>query len=225
MIGVLLSTLALAGPPFTPRHLSPYQMAKARWLLEHRLSCLGCHELGGEGGRIGPSLGGLRLRRRPDDVYRMIADPARTVPGTIMPRAPLTDETRALVASYLLQLDAAPAAAPLVPRLPVAIAADSGAITYARSCALCHGPTGTGDGPNAPYLRVKPTAHADAAYMSTRSDAELYDAIATGGYTMHRSNQMPAFGETLRPEQIRALVRYLRALCRCQGPTWSHDPQ
>ena len=225
MIAVLLSTLALAGPPFTPRHLSPYQMAKARWLLEHRLPCLGCHELGGEGGRIGPSLGGLRLRRRPDDVYRMIADPAHAVPSTIMPRTPLTDDTRALVASYLLQVDAAPASAPLVPRSTVPAAGDSGAIIYARTCALCHGPAGTGDGPNARYLRVTPTAHADAAYMGTRTDAELYDAIAAGGYAMRRSNEMPAFGETLAPAQIRALVQYLRRLCRCQGPAWSRDPQ
>src|SRR5260221_12175285 len=131
MIGLLLTTLS-PGPPFTPRHLSPYQMAKARWLLEHRLSCLGCHELSGAGGRIGPSFGGLRTRRGPDAVYRMIADPQHTFPGTIMPREPIADDTRALVTSYLLQLDAKPAAVPLVSRLPAPATQDSGAIVYAR---------------------------------------------------------------------------------------------
>ncbi len=218
----LLTTLS-SGPPFTPRHLSRYRMAKARWLLEHRLSCLGCHELSGEGGRIGPSFGGLRTRRGPDAVYRMIADPQHTLPGTIMPREPITDDTRALVSSYLLQLDAKPAAVPLVSRLPAPVTQDSGAIVYARVCALCHGPRGAGDGPNAPYLPVRPTAHADAAGMSAHSDASLYDAIAAGGALDDRSARMPAFGETFTPAQIHALVNYLRALCRCRGPAWSDD--
>src|SRR5260370_35803940 len=111
----------------------------------------------------------------------MIADPQATLPGTIMPKVPMSDATRGLVASYLLQRDAAPSPAPLVPRLPPAASADSAAALYAHSCALCHGAAGNGDGPNVPYLRVTPTAHADATYMSTRTDAELYDAIAAGG--------------------------------------------
>jgi len=223
MLGVLLFTLALAGPPFTPRRLSPYEMAKARWLLDHRLPCLGCHELGGEGGRIGPSLGELRRRRTADDVYRTIADPREVAPGTIMPKVPMTDATRSLLTNYLLQVNARADHTPVIPRLPVPPPPDSGGALYARVCALCHGATGGGDGPNARYLPVPPTAHADAAYMSTRTDAELYDAIAAGGDLMGRNNRMPAFGETLTPAQIHALVNYLRALCRCRGPAWSGD--
>jgi len=60
-------------------------------------------------------------------------------------------------------------------------------------------------------------------YMSGRSDDALFDAIYAGGYVMNRSNRMPPFGQTLAREQIWSLVRYLRGLCRCQGPTWSRD--
>jgi mono/diheme cytochrome c family protein len=59
--------------------------------------------------------------------------------------------------------------------------------------------------------------------MSRRPDDALFDAIAAGGLVMNRSNRMPAFGETLTREEIRSLVRYLRTLCRCAGPSWSTD--
>jgi mono/diheme cytochrome c family protein len=98
-----------------------------------------------------------------------------------------------------------------------------GPALYARWCAGCHGATGRGDGPNAAYLPVRPAAHTDAAAMRTRTDAVLFDMIAGGGAIMNRSPRMPAFGETLTPGEIRALVAHLRTLCRCEGPAWSRD--
>jgi mono/diheme cytochrome c family protein len=41
---------------------------------------------------------------------------------------------------------------------------------------------------------------------------------------MNRSPRMPAFGATLSSAEIRALVRHIRALCRCEGPAWSRNP-
>src|SRR5882672_4502529 len=90
-------------PPWTPRSLSPFDVAKAEWLLRNRLPCLGCHELGGEGGRIAPSLSELKGQRAPDHVYSMIRDPQSTVPGTIMPQIPMSQATLDLVVSYLVQ--------------------------------------------------------------------------------------------------------------------------
>jgi mono/diheme cytochrome c family protein len=95
------------------------------------------------------------------------------------------------------------------------------AAVYARRCAPCHGARGGGDGPNARFLPVRPTAHADSALMSARSDDELFDTIFAGGYVMNRSNRMPPFGETLSRAEIWALVRYVRTLCRCQQPAWA----
>jgi hypothetical protein len=59
--------------------------------------------------------------------------------------------------------------------------------------------------------------------MSKRSDDALYDTIAAGGAVMNRSPRMPAFGASLMPDEMRALVRHIRELCRCQGPEWSRD--
>jgi mono/diheme cytochrome c family protein len=59
--------------------------------------------------------------------------------------------------------------------------------------------------------------------MSARPDDSLFDTIAAGGAVMNRSPRMPAFGATLTPAEIRALVRHIRSLCRCEGPAWSRN--
>jgi mono/diheme cytochrome c family protein len=226
LLGALLLT-QVERLPFSPRPLSPFAMAKAEWLIRNRLPCLGCHELGGTGGRIGPSLSSLKRWRPPDYVYAIIRDPQRTVPGTMMPRVPMSEATLQLIANFLVQREptangSTPSLPPTSQVLSTAEPKDTPAL-YGRLCASCHGLRGRGDGHNARFLPVRPTAHADKAYMSTRSDDELYDAIAGGGYIMNRSNRMPPFGQTLAREQIWSLVRYLRTLCRCEGPAWSRD--
>lgn len=91
----LISTLAANAPAqtsrsFGPRTLTPFEMEKAERLLYDKLPCLGCHALDGQGGRIGPSLSNLQSRREPDYVFAMIIDPQGTVPGTVMPKVPMT---------------------------------------------------------------------------------------------------------------------------------------
>ena len=234
MILVLFAALHLAQAPgeasvrpFSPRPVSSFQRATAEWFLRHRLPCLGCHELGGEGGSIGPSLSELNRLRAPAYVYAMIRDPQGTVPGTVMPRVPMSQATLELIASYLVQREptrplSRPAPPPTAPR-PDSTQAGATAALYARFCAPCHGVRGGGDGYNARNLPVRPAPHADETYMSTRSDDALFDAIYAGGYMMKRSNRMPPFGWTLTRQQIWGLVRYLRSLCRCEGPAWSRS--
>jgi len=112
------------------------------------------------------------------------------------------------------------------PRVDTTANADStGATLYARYCTGCHGQRGRGDGPNATALPVPPARHASRDAMSARPDDALYDTISGGGAIMNRSPRMPAYGTTLSPAQIRALVRHIRSLCQCQGPAWSTDGQ
>lgn len=204
--------------------LSAFSKRKAEALLRDHLPCLGCHTLSGEGGTIGPDLTTVRQRRSAAYIAAIIADPQRVVAGSAMPKTPMPDETRSLIIRYFSQLDGAAPDEPVPGGRPVPAAAPDGGRLYGRWCASCHGDTGRGDGPNASHMPVQPAAHSSREAMSARPDDSLYDTIAAGGAVMNRSPRMPAFGATLSSAEIRALVRHIRTLCRCEGPPWSRNP-
>jgi mono/diheme cytochrome c family protein len=233
---VLLARMASSQSPSGPGDTTPFARAKAESLLRDQLPCLGCHTLDGSGGKLAPELSIVRSRRDSAYIERIVADPQGTVPGTLMPHTPMPSAWRTLIVRYLggnttnagptLATRATAASALTPPALqPVSSPpADSSApALYARFCAACHGTRGDGDGPNASSLPVPPARHASRDAMSARSDDALYDTIAGGGAIMNRSPRMPAFGTTLSPTQIRALVRHIRSLCNCTGPAWSTD--
>jgi mono/diheme cytochrome c family protein len=224
----LLQENSAAGPgypPYEPDRLSPFSMAKAEALIREELPCLGCHQLGEEGGRIGPSLDGVGQRLRPGVVRAIIHDPASALPGTIMPRSPLPEERADLISAFLLQRrgdwSGSEVVTVLPPPLPASSSSPPGEELYRKFCVHCHGQLGRGDGYNAPFLPGPPTAHADSIYMSTRTDDTLFDGIYSGGRFLDRSHRMPAFGSDLSGPEIRKLVRYIRALCLCRGPAGS----
>ncbi len=224
--------------------LSAFAHAKAQSLLESKLSCLGCHRLNGQGGVIGPDLSEVKYRLQPDYVRAIIAEPARVAPHASMPKLPLSSATVDLLSRHLappnarrdhstLPTNRPPYLSPLEhPTLLAAASANASASpkisgihsNYLRWCAPCHGPAGRGDGFNASFLRpVKPAVFTDRGTMSQRPDDTLFDGIHSGGAILNRSHWMPAWGGTLAPGEIRALVRYLREMCGCEGPAWARD--
>ena len=216
----LLSVPASSGA----QSLTAFSKQKAERLLKDQLPCLGCHKLNGDGGTIGPDLTTVGQRRSPAYIASMIADPQRVVPGSVMPRIRLPASTQQLITRYLggtARFEVGGQRSDTTARPP---SADPGPVLYAKWCAACHGATGKGDGPNAANLPVRPAAHASRDAMSLRPDDSLFDTIASGGAVMNRSPRMPPFGGTLTSTEIRALVRHIRTLCRCEGPAWSRNP-
>lgn len=150
-----------------------------------------------------------------------------------MPRLPLSPETIHLLANYLLQQEESAQPEGYLSLIDQkVISLSSGGITsgegsarlnYLTYCAACHGEQGKGDGFNARFLPVRPTAHADASMMEKRPDDTLFDGVHSGGYILNKSRMMPAWGQSLSTPEIKDLVAFMRTLCRCLGPAWSRD--
>ena len=75
---------------------------------------------------------------------------------------------------------------------------------YVVACAGCHGGQGHGDGPQRAPVMPLPD-FASAAWQASRSDDELVSIISLG------SGMMPAFGDRIPSEGLRALVARVRA--------------
>jgi cytochrome c oxidase cbb3-type subunit III len=87
---------------------------------------------------------------------------------------------------------------------------------YMTHCYTCHGVTGRGDGPAATRLEPKPRNLTYDAYMSRKSDQDLYQVISGGSPALHRFSGMPDWKTVFYPERIWDLVAYLRTLHRPQ---------
>lgn len=228
-IDSLIRGLAGAGnardePP--PDPLSHRLAGNTLTLMRERWGCMGCHAWNGEGGRIGPDLARAGTRLSPAHIRRMLETPERSTPW--MPKPLLTSRDRDRILALLVSSREGPPSPADLPPLEHEAAAssmtnDAGAALYASHCAACHGAEGRGDGWNAGFLDTTPARHADSAAMSLRTDDTLYDGIHAGGRVLGGSAEMPAFGGSLEPQQIRALVGHIRTLCRCSGPAWSVD--
>jgi cytochrome c6 len=71
---------------------------------------------------------------------------------------------------------------------------------YKGKCAACHGADGAGSA-----MGTKMGAHDfTTASVQGMSDAELTDIITNG------KNKMPKYGASLKPEDIKGLVAYIR---------------
>ncbi|MEQ9422928.1 MAG: c-type cytochrome [Cyclobacteriaceae bacterium] len=210
---------------FQEDQLSAFSQSKAHALLQDKLSCVGCHQIGRTGGRIGPDLSGLSTRLTTEYIGQMISSPHQLEPLTGMPSLPLPLKTKNLIVNYLVQLDSGSGGSEyidLIENPPYFYEqTNNSSDNYLKYCASCHGEKGDGKGYNAAFMSDAPTAHNDAKYMSDRPDDTLFDGVHSGGLILDKSNMMPAWGNTLQPDQIKGLVMYMRELCDCSGPDWA----
>jgi cytochrome c6 len=79
---------------------------------------------------------------------------------------------------------------------------DKSASTFKAKCAVCHGAGGKGDSPAGKSLGAADLTKVAAA----KSPAELKTVIENG------KGKMPAYGKSLKPEEIDAMVAYIKSL-------------
>jgi len=88
--------------------------------------------------------------------------------------------------------------------LPSAMQAESDpAKIYKTNCVLCHSATGSGDNATGKAFHAKDLRSAE---VQKQTDEELTEVIAKG------KGKMPAFGSKIKPDDVKKLVAYIRAL-------------
>ena len=121
-----------------------------------------------------------------------------------------------LTAAYAGQAGAKPAPATQKPAAAAAKASPesiaNGEALYKRSCQMCHGPAGKGDGPAAKTLKGKLPDLSDKAVTGKLSDADIHELVSNGKKS--EIGNMPAMAKRLKPEEITDIVNYARTLAK-----------
>lgn len=82
-----------------------------------------------------------------------------------------------------------------------------------KHCIRCHDSESTPERvSNFDNLSPAPHQFADGATYNRFPDADLLNFINHGGPALGKSPQMPAFGATLKPAEVKAVVAYIRAI-------------
>ena len=82
---------------------------------------------------------------------------------------------------------------------------------FKKTCVVCHGESGEGNGPGSAALDPKPRNFTDAAWQGQVKDEEIRKAILGGGIAVGKSPVMPANPQLKgKPEVVDELVKIVR---------------
>jgi len=82
-----------------------------------------------------------------------------------------------------------------------------------KYCIRCHDSESTPERvSNFDNLSPAPHLFTDGATLNRMAEADLTNMIAHGGPALGKSAQMPAYGATLKPAEIKAVIAYIRAV-------------
>ncbi len=179
--------------------------------------CIGCHSLNGQGGKVGPALDDVGLRRSPEWIMQHFRDPQLVTPGSVMPKFGFTEgEIRALT-DFLLHLREQKVILDLPSQLsPV----ERGRAVFAKyGCAGCHGADGKGGVPN-PNAKTAEQVPALTYVADGYTRDELQKLIMNGQREIVAMDPkrpppplyMPAWRGTIKDSEYGDLVAYLFSL-------------
>ena len=98
-------------------------------------------------------------------------------------------------------------------------AADStqDAALYAQACAACHGADGRGRPVEERGFEVELPDFTDCEFSSREPDPDWFAVVHEGGPVRAFDRMMPAFGDALSEEEIKAALRHVRSFCINDG--------
>jgi mono/diheme cytochrome c family protein len=233
-------------PGEVPAPAGPAPAFPAAVIQVYRASCLQCHDADGTGeaGRIalpripdfteprwqaahtdehltrsilegkGKSMPAMKGKLGSADIKQMVAFVRGFRGGSqVIDAEPDPPAEPALSVAPVVEAKEAASLAAAAPRSPSPTVADSreGRHLFQRFCAACHGPDGKGS-----TLRARQPAIPDftaVVWQERRSDTQLTISVLEG-----KGTEMPSFRGKVTPEQVRALVAFIRSY----GP--SHPP-
>ncbi|MBI3706166.1 MAG: c-type cytochrome [Proteobacteria bacterium] len=231
---MLLLGAAMPASGADPTPATPASMARGKAV--YMRECVACH--GDKGNGDGPGahivnpaprnfeLGVFKLRTTPSgapptdqDLFRTIT---QGVPGTAMPsfRELPEQERWALVAVVKqfasIEAKTKPIDIPAEPRVTPVLLERGKAVYTGLKCFNCHGAEGRGDGSSSLTLkddakkRIWAPDLTAGAFKSGKDPKALYARIATG----LDGTPMPSYAAEASPDDIWALVEYVRSLVR-----------
>ena len=85
---------------------------------------------------------------------------------------------------------------------------------FYQYCVWCHADSTPAGPSNRSNLNPTPPLANDGAVLNSLSDDLLHNTIALGGSAMGKSALMPAWGNTLKPDDINAVITFYRAIAQ-----------
>ncbi len=200
--------------------ISAFQSRKVERLFNDFLPCIGCHQLDGKGGMIGPDLSNVGNRLSDGFIKMAVTNPHMVMPGSTMPKTIMDSRFIPLILSYLAsrKSDQKASYPNLIEQIPYNVVDN-----YGANCAPCHGLNGDGNGFNASNLPVEPGDFTNSDLLGNKSDDTLFDTIYVGGRVMNKSHFMPGWGEKLSRSDIIKHIQKIRDFCACEAPDWANN--
>ena len=85
---------------------------------------------------------------------------------------------------------------------------------FYQYCVWCHADSTPAGPSNRSNLNPTPPLASDGAVLNSLSDDTLHNTIALGGSAVGKSALMPPWGNTLKQDDIRAVITFYRAIAQ-----------
>ncbi len=179
--------------------------------------CIGCHTVNGQGGKVGPVLDDVGLRRTPEWMIQHFRDPQSVTPGSVMPKFGFTENEARALTEFLLHLRERNVASTL-PSLMNPV--ERGHEVFRKyGCAGCHGVDAKGGVPN-PNAKTAEQVPGLIYVADGYTKAELKTRIVKGQREIPSLDPkrppaplyMPGWGAVIKDAELDDLVAYLMSL-------------